>query len=308
MAKAPIDYVSLKPAKFLTDSDCQVWDSQLNGAYAWIIFNLYTEGGLLENDPEKLRVLAHWRGDGWDEAWNKLRKKFSETKRGLRHKYVTKELARARERHKVRRSAGLTGAEVRWQTHNKRNADAVQREGKGREVREEATPPTPPRGNGEVRVDIDHAQALSNFIREFRVFSPDETNKVRLPGYNTRGEEHYDSWAKWAIGQPADFLGRITAKQLRQARDWAKAEKWKWGPGTFRQWWDEVGSKAGQKTHSPGATDPPDPHTMFGYLKPAERADWMAAAKEAHPDAPPATLKNEAVTLWEARRKQETTP
>lgn len=145
MTKAVIDYVSLKPKDFLSDEDFIGWGADVCGAYCCLIFALYTNNGRLENDPDRLRLLAHWQGDGWEEAWNKLRRKFSETSRGLKHKRVTRELARARKRSQDARGAALRRWEKQRQSQCDPTKGAMPREGKGREGKE-ATPPTPQGG------------------------------------------------------------------------------------------------------------------------------------------------------------------
>ncbi len=141
MPKA-VDYVSLKPGDFLSDADFHVWDADLCGAYCRIIFTLYTNSGTIKADPDYLRRVANWRGDGWEDAWRTLAPKFSKCAHGLRHKRVSKELAKARQRMKVRSAAGLAGANARWQTHSKGNADAMPRKGKVRDVKGKT--PLPP--------------------------------------------------------------------------------------------------------------------------------------------------------------------
>ena len=142
MAKA-VDYVSLKPTDFLADADFLVWGADLRGAYCSIIFALYANKGSISCDPEHIRQVANWRGNGWDKAWNVLRRKFSETETLLRHKRVTFELRRARRHMKARSQAGLAGAKARWQTHSKGNAIAMPSKVKGSKGKEGKNPLPP---------------------------------------------------------------------------------------------------------------------------------------------------------------------
>lgn len=138
-----IDYVSLKPGDFLTDTAFQTWDAALCGAYCRIIFYLYKNNGRTPEDIEELGRLSNWRGD-FTEAWKKLRTKFRVKNGCVYHKRVSKELRRARRAMQAKSSAGRKGAEARWQTYGTGNADAMP--SKEKVSKEKHNPPTPQGG------------------------------------------------------------------------------------------------------------------------------------------------------------------
>ena len=124
-----IRHVSLTPGDFLDDGDFVAWTPDLRGVYWTLILFLYRNGGKLRDDPDRLKVLCNWTGEGWKSAYQVVRAKMQVRRGFITHKRVTKELARAQ----ARRDSAVAAANTRWD----RNADAMrpqcERNAKGRE-------------------------------------------------------------------------------------------------------------------------------------------------------------------------------
>jgi len=145
VAKQPIDYVSLKPADFLTDADVRSWPAREVGAYCLLIFFLYKNHGKANSDPRALCRICQCQESEWSEVWSTIAQKFSEREHVLTHKRVSLELRKARKRMEKAKRAGVIGAKARWQPHSNRNANAIAKLSNVM-VSKEDTPPTPSEG------------------------------------------------------------------------------------------------------------------------------------------------------------------
>jgi len=121
--------VSLEPDAFLSDLDFQAMTADQRGVYCTLIFYLYRNNGRLRYDIGVLAKLCNVNGD-FD--FQTVLHKF-QVRRGLiRHKRVTKELARAQ----VLVDRAVKAAQTRWNRESMSNAQAMQGQcqGKGRNV------------------------------------------------------------------------------------------------------------------------------------------------------------------------------
>jgi uncharacterized protein YdaU (DUF1376 family) len=129
MSKKQPKYVSLEPDAFLSDLDFQAMTADQRGVYCTLIFYLYCNNGRLRNDIVMLAKLCNVNDD-FD--FQTVLRKFQVRRGFIRHKRVTKELARAQ----VRVDKAVKAAQVRWDRESTSNAQALdeQYQVKGRDV------------------------------------------------------------------------------------------------------------------------------------------------------------------------------
>jgi uncharacterized protein YdaU (DUF1376 family) len=103
------------------------------GVYCTLIFYLYCNNGRCAFDMPTLARLSNCRN--FASLWENIKHKFQVLHRTpcggagtLRHKRVSEELKKAKEKMQIRSKAGVVGATKRWQTHNKANGNAVANE------------------------------------------------------------------------------------------------------------------------------------------------------------------------------------
>lgn len=129
MSKKQPKYVSLEPDAFLSDLDFQAMTAEQRGVYCTLIFYLYRNNGRLRYDIGVLAKLCHVNGD-FD--FQTVLRKFQVRRGFIRHKRVTRELARAQ----VRVDRAVKAAQTRWDRDSTSNAQALdeQCQVKGRNV------------------------------------------------------------------------------------------------------------------------------------------------------------------------------
>jgi uncharacterized protein YdaU (DUF1376 family) len=118
MSKKQPKYVSLEPDAFLSDLDFQAMTAEQRGVYCTLIFYLYRNNGRLRNDIDTLAKLCHVNGD-FD--FQTVLHKFQVRRGFIRHKRVTKELARAQ----VQVDKAVKAARTRWDKESTSNAQAL---------------------------------------------------------------------------------------------------------------------------------------------------------------------------------------
>lgn len=118
MSKKQPKYVSLEPDAFLSDLDFQAMTAEQRGVYCTLIFYLYRNNGRLRYDINTLAKLCRVNGD-FD--FQTVLHKFQVRRGFIRHKRVTKELARAQ----VRVDKAVKAAQTRWDRESTSNAQAL---------------------------------------------------------------------------------------------------------------------------------------------------------------------------------------
>jgi uncharacterized protein YdaU (DUF1376 family) len=126
MPKKQPKYVSLEPDAFLSDLDFQAMTAEQRGVYCTLIFYLYSNNGRLRYDIGVLAKLCHVNGD-FD--FQTVLHKFQVRRGFIRHKRVTKELARAQ----VLVDRAVKAAQTRWNKESMGNAQAMQGQCQGKE-------------------------------------------------------------------------------------------------------------------------------------------------------------------------------
>ena len=126
MSKKQPKYVSLEPDAFLSDLDFQFMSAEQRGVYCTLIFYLYRNNGRLRYDIGVLAKLCNVNGD-FD--FQTVLHKFQVRCGFIRHKRVTKELARAQ----VLVDRAVKAAQMRWNKESTSNAQAMQGQCQGKE-------------------------------------------------------------------------------------------------------------------------------------------------------------------------------
>jgi len=126
-------FVQLEPGAVISDGDFQAMSARERGVYWTLILYLYCNNGRLKLDFAELSRLCAC--ENFKQVWAKIRHKFSVRGRILKHKRVTRELARAQQYIQNQRAAGLRGAEKRWGRHSepiatKRKGNEIEKESK----------------------------------------------------------------------------------------------------------------------------------------------------------------------------------
>ncbi len=138
-----IKYVQLESDAFLTDLDFIHMSPAERGLYISLILFLYSNDGKCEFNPPALSRLCNCRNvQEFETLWQKIAKKFQTRNGVIKHKRVTKELRKAKKMLQARRRAGLKGAQVTWQSHNRAhctdNGTAMAKERKGSVIETES--------------------------------------------------------------------------------------------------------------------------------------------------------------------------
>jgi uncharacterized protein YdaU (DUF1376 family) len=138
-----IKYVQLESDAFLTDLDFIRFTPAERGLYCSLIFFLNSNDGKCEFDPVALSRLCNCDNvRQFEQLWEIVAKKFQSRNGVIKHKRVTKELRKAKKMLHARRKAGLKGAQVTWQNHNKaegtNNSTATAKERKGNVIEKES--------------------------------------------------------------------------------------------------------------------------------------------------------------------------
>lgn len=115
-----VKYVQLEAAAFLSNGDFQLMTATERGVYCTLIFYMLANDGKIKNDPKRIEQLANC-DENFENVWKNVVKKFSDKNGYLRHKRVTKELAKAKKYLQSQRAAGVKGAKQRWAAHNEPN-------------------------------------------------------------------------------------------------------------------------------------------------------------------------------------------
>jgi len=126
MPKKQPKYVSLEPDAFLSDLDFQAMTAEQRGVYCTLIFYLYRNNGRLRHDIDVLAKLCNVNGD-FD--FQTVLHKFQVRRGFVRHKRVTKELARAQ----ALVDRAVKAAQTRWNKESTSNAQAMQEQCQGKE-------------------------------------------------------------------------------------------------------------------------------------------------------------------------------
>jgi len=121
-----VDFVSLQSSAFLMDQDFIKMNAAERGVYCTLIFYLYCNNGRCNLDMPTLARLCNCRN--FTSLWENIKHKFQVRAGTLRHKRVSEELKKAKEKMQIRSKAGVVGATKRWQTHSKANGNAVANE------------------------------------------------------------------------------------------------------------------------------------------------------------------------------------
>ena len=108
-----IGYVGLQASRFIVDEDCAGWSLAEFGLYCRLVFQLYESNGKLRDDPQRLAGVCRCRLEEFETLWATVAKKFSHKNGVIRHKTVTKKLAKARKRRQDARKAGLASGRKR---------------------------------------------------------------------------------------------------------------------------------------------------------------------------------------------------
>ncbi len=108
---AKVKFVQLESQAFLTDLDFVSFTAAERGVYCTLILHLYCSDGQCRLEPDALARLCNC--DDFEQVWEKVKKKFQLRNGLIRHKRVTKELARAKKFIAHQRKAGLASAAKR---------------------------------------------------------------------------------------------------------------------------------------------------------------------------------------------------
>ncbi|MFH1717136.1 MAG: DUF1376 domain-containing protein [Planctomycetota bacterium] len=134
-----IRFVQLESDAFLTDIDFMRFSPAERGVYLSLILFLNCNGGKCPFDTSALSRLCNCESaEEFEKIWTNIAKKFQTRNGVIKHKRVTKELAKARKHRQAKRAAGLKGAEKRWQTDGTANGDAIAKERKGNVIEKES--------------------------------------------------------------------------------------------------------------------------------------------------------------------------
>jgi len=105
-------------------------------------------------------------------------------------------------------------------------------------------------------------------------------------------------------------LSVITAETIKKAKAWGKRERWGWGVGTFRRWFEDEykpgtktstgpseGELALQAVKARDAAEAEATRKAFGELDKTERDKWIAEARQKAEDSPllPSSPKDDMV-------------
>ena len=208
-----IRYVQLESDAFLTDVDFVQMSPAERGAYCSLIFYLTSNNGKCDCDPEVLSRMCNCQtSEEFERIWQRIGKKFQKRAGLIRHKRVTKELARARKLRQAKRRAGINGAKKRW--HSDNTAMAKESEGNVNEKVRENTPNT---NTGE------QAHFSSSSVRSWRQQGIDfgEALAGTISARNRSDSTCFANVAEWLVAGCASgrFDGEIFGRVLDLARE-----------------------------------------------------------------------------------------
>ena len=131
-----VKFVQLESDAFLTDIDFITFSPAERGVYCTLIFFLNSNNGSCRFDPPSLSRLCNCKSTSqFEKIWQKISKKFQTRNGVIKHKRVSKELAKAKRLRQARRRAGLNTAKKRWHSdssaNNSPNSSATAKERKG---------------------------------------------------------------------------------------------------------------------------------------------------------------------------------
>jgi len=122
MAKK-LKYIQIQPDRDFLNGDFLMLSPALRGIYLTVKLYLYTNNGVCELDYCKLATITNCKN--FKKYFPQVEHLFTVNNGKIKHKDVTADLKQARKCMKVRRIAGLKGAQKRWQSHSGRNGDAI---------------------------------------------------------------------------------------------------------------------------------------------------------------------------------------
>jgi len=135
-----IRFVQLESDAFLTDIDFVTMSPAQRGVYCSLILYMNSNNGKCTFDPPTLSRLCNCQSpEEFEQIWEVLSKKFQTRRDVIRHKRVTKELAKAKKYRQARSRAGLASARKRQQSCNsvetpsqltKRKGNVIEKESK----------------------------------------------------------------------------------------------------------------------------------------------------------------------------------
>lgn len=136
--KKKIKYVQLESGAFLTDVDFVQFTPAERGVYCSLILYLTSNDGKCTSEPKALSRICNCDSfEQFEKIWEKVSKKFQIRNGVIRHKRVTKELRRAKKLLENKRKAGLSGAKIRWQSHDNATGDVMANRSKGNVIGKE---------------------------------------------------------------------------------------------------------------------------------------------------------------------------
>ena len=134
-----IKYVQLESDAFLTDVDFIQFTPAERGVYCSLILLLTSNGGKCAFDVRALSRMCNCESvEKFEKIWEKLSKKFQTRNGVIKHKRVTKELARSKKLRQTKRKAGLSGAKKRWRSYDTAGGDAGANRRKGNVIGKES--------------------------------------------------------------------------------------------------------------------------------------------------------------------------
>lgn len=138
-----VRYVQLESDAFLTDIDFITMSPAQRGVYCSLILYLNSNNGKCTFDPPALSRLCNCQSPGeFEEIWEIISKKFQTRRDTIRHKRVTKELAKVRKYRQAKSRAGLASARKRQQCSNSVESPLQLTKSKGNVIVKESKAPS----------------------------------------------------------------------------------------------------------------------------------------------------------------------
>ena len=101
------------------------WTPEDFGNYWLISLLLYSQGGSIEYNIDRLSKYCRRVPDDFAKSWSRIKSKFTLNGNVLVQKRVKKELKESRRRMQTAVDSGLKGAKRRWGTHSDPNGEPV---------------------------------------------------------------------------------------------------------------------------------------------------------------------------------------
>jgi uncharacterized protein YdaU (DUF1376 family) len=207
MSKKQPKYVSLEPDAFLSDLDFQAMTAEQRGVYCTLIFYLYRNNGRLRNDIDTLAKLCHVNGD-FD--FQTVLHKFQVRRGFIRHKRVTKELARAQ----VQVDKAVKAARTRWDKDSTSNAQALDEQCQVKERNET-------KSEGKLNTSSTNSEERAHTISSSLRFVDELEKCIKI---NTKSDRTaIGNLCRWLIAEIAE--GRKTDTVYRKILDIARESK-----------------------------------------------------------------------------------